>query len=99
MSKTHFIRTLHNSKRQADVTYSPGASSDGLVVALCLVPEGDIVHAALGGGAGTEGTQYDIHHTLRGQHVAPDNRCVFRGVQETTLGDSHLDRVQAALQA
>lgn len=53
----------------------------------------------LRGCAGLKCAEDDVHHPLRGQHVAPHHRSARRGVQEGALGDDDPDWGQAALQA
>lgn len=51
----------------------------------------------LGGGAHLKRLKYDIHHSLRREHVSSDHSCILGRLEDGAGGDDHFDRLQATL--
>mmetsp|Transcript_36027 Transcript_36027/g.112630 ORF Transcript_36027/g.112630 Transcript_36027/m.112630 type:complete len:232 (+) Transcript_36027:479-1174(+) len=73
------------------------SSSYRLVVAEGGVSEGDVVHAALGGGAVGESFENDVGHPLRCENVSPYNSSRVVGKENGAGGDGNSDWSEAAL--
>ena len=73
----------------------PGSAADGFVILIGFVAEGEIVHAALGGGQNPQSPVKGIGYELRSFHVAGDHGGGIAGVQHGTFGDDDVERFQA----
>lgn len=79
---------------------SAAAAGDGLVVpetALAVEPEGEVVHAPLTGGAGTERTEDDVDDALRGENVARAHGGLVAWLEQGVLRDDECDGPDATV--
>lgn len=79
-------------------TNSSRASCHSLIVADSLVPEGDVVHASLGGSTRPKRSEHNVRDPLTGEDIATDNRCSVRWIQHAAFRDDHLHWLQTSLQ-
>lgn len=56
------------------------------------------LHTHLRRGTRSEGAKHDVYNSLRSQHVAADNSCVFGRVQQAPFGYDDFNRGEAALE-